>query len=822
MIARGVRSLFRLVRRVAKVVLGTVLSVAILIGALLLATFLHYRSVSAPLLSDLSSRTVNDVTELNPTQVGRVIAPRRVEDIVAALKSSSGSVSIGGARNSQGGQTSHEGSLHLDMRQMNRVLNIDKDAKTATVQAGIRWRDLQDVIDPLDLSVLIMQTYANFSVGGTLSVNAHGRYMGQGPAVLSVLNLKLVLPSGDVVEASRESNPELFWGVVGGYGGLAVIAEATLQLTENHKVERSTETMETARYLEYFTTTVREDEAVVFHNADLHPPDFKTLRAVSWSRTTQPLTNATKLIARDKEYYFGTLLDLSTTVPFGFWARKHVLEPWIYRRNEVTWRNHEASYDLHELDAGSRKKSTYVLQEYFVPIERFDEFVGQMRNIFLEHDVAVANVSIRHAIKDPGTLLAWARDEVFAFVVYYKQGTGSEDRKRVGMWTRELIDAVVNVEGTYYLPYQVHATEEQFHRAYPRAKEFFALKQRVDPNYRFRNSLWEAYYPQRSPLSAYLERREGYKKPESQTLLTIPEWYLVFNPKEYADYLESGQNPDGFPFFESVDEYWKLYKKSIKLTAGIYPRNPEYITMLRVIGISTAIEYFIKGAYENTIGGLFRRLGSDRPSPDELLIREAHRAYSDFIYDDVWYAFDFMSWVRRSWSSELVGFNVVRPLERRLAFCAEFLVKAAYARLIEFAARSTYQAPRKRVVMVVHATRKDALDVDPRLQREREFAGNEFVVSVPRWEPFTEITKKLAENDVDFREVAGNDDIAVTLLHSGVVHVDEAWGQTLAVSHVVTQPSMTRSIVFLRVEHLAEALRDFAERGIAVEHIFDY
>ena len=37
-------------------------------------------------------------------------------------------------------------------------------------------------------------------------------------------------------------------------------------------------------------------------------------------------------------------------------------------------------------------------------------------------DVQVVNVSIRHAHKDPGAYLAWARKEVFALVLYYKQG----------------------------------------------------------------------------------------------------------------------------------------------------------------------------------------------------------------------------------------------------------------------------------------------------------------------------------------------------------------------------------------------------------------
>ena len=45
------------------------------------------------------------------------------------------------------------------------------------------------------------------------------------------------------------------------------------------------------------------------------------------------------------------------------------------------------------------------------------------------------------------------------------------------------------------MPYQIHATDAQFHQAYPKAKALFALKQQLDPNYTFRNRLWERYFP---------------------------------------------------------------------------------------------------------------------------------------------------------------------------------------------------------------------------------------------------------------------------------------------------------------------------------------
>ena len=115
-----------------------------------------------------------------------------------------------------------------------------------------------------------------------------------------------------------------------------------------------------------------------------------------------------------------------------------------------------------------------------MPVERFDEFVPKMAEILQRHRVNVLNVSIRHALPDPGSLLAWAREETLRL----RRSTTSSARatnarERVAVWTRELIDAVLSVGGTYYLPYQPHATPEQFHRAYPRARELFALKRRA-------------------------------------------------------------------------------------------------------------------------------------------------------------------------------------------------------------------------------------------------------------------------------------------------------------------------------------------------------
>lgn len=437
---------------------------------------------------------VNDITGMNPIMTARVIAPTTVDEIVENIRQHPGPIAIGGGRFSMGGQTAAEGALHIDMRRFNRILDFSPTNKTVTVQAGTTWRQILEHIDPHNLSIKTMQTYANFTIGGSLSVNVHGRYMGLGPLILSVRSIKVVLADGRLVEASPAKNRDIFYGVIGGYGGLGVITEATLDLADNVKIKRGNQVMPISEYKNYFFQNVRSSQTAEFHNADIYPDAYDTVNAVTYSVTDEPVTVHERLTPANDTYRLWHFLGwVVADWPGGKAVRRHLIDPILFSGTSVQWRNREASYDVAELPA-STPTTAYVLQEYFVPVERFDEFVPAMRAILRRNDVNTINISIRHAKADPGSLLAWARNEVFAFVHYYQQDTDAAARQKVGEWTRELIDAVLQVGGTYYLPYQPHATPEQFQRAYRRSGEFFKLKKRLDPANKFRNKLWDKYY----------------------------------------------------------------------------------------------------------------------------------------------------------------------------------------------------------------------------------------------------------------------------------------------------------------------------------------
>lgn len=765
---------------------------------------------------------VNDITGLNPIPVARELRPRSVDEVSAAIRSSTGPISIGGGRFSQGGQVAYPGSLHLDMRSLNRILSIDRDAKQIRVQAGATWRDIQEAIDPQDLSVRIMQTYSNFTVGGSLGVNVHGRYIGEGPLIRSVENIRIVLADGAVVTASRDENPEIFFGAIGGYGGLGVVVEATLSLADNKPIERRVQVMPVTGYREHFFRNIRTNPDVVLSNADIYPPDYEEARDVSWHVTDQPLTNEDRLIARDEEYEWQPrLADFVSSFRFGTRIRQYLLDPLYYVPERIVWRNWEASYDVAELEPASREEHTYGLREYFVPVDRFDEFVPRMRAIFQRHDANILNVSIRHANPDPGSLLAWADREVFAFVVYYRQGTSRAEREAVGAWSVDMIDAVLESGGSYYLPYQIFASPAQFEAAYPRAPQFYALKARLDPANRFRNELWQAYYPpNRDALAEDKARVAGYYRGEEQTFLTVPEWYLVFNPGEYADYLESGRDPSVFPFFASIDEYWSLYDRALATVSGLYPPNDEYLTMLKVIGVSTTVEYLVKGAYEATIGRATRWLAHDQETPEDLLIRKAHRAYSLLIYDEPWYRFRFLDWVREIWRLPLAADgSLVRRLERRLFFSLEFILKAGYAKVIGAASQATYGATEKEVFLTATAPPGATVPPGTRLLASQ---GNDQLLSVPRWGGFSEVVPVLARAGYDFRDVSGNDEIVASLIIPAGLASASFPGRELYRSRVVSDDRSERVVLAVPVPDLREFIAAVAGSAARLEHLYDY
>ena len=823
---------------------------AVVIGLLLFGVVLSALSIfrvydaRVRVRSDSSVR-VTEVTHLYPVLMRQVVAPRTVPEIVAAVRSSSGPISIGGGRNSMGGQTATPDGMQIDMRNFRGVVAFDSAARTITVHSGTRWREVQDTIDKYGLAVKIMQTYNTFTVGGALSVNAHGRYIGQGPMVRSVRSITLVLADGRVVTASRDENPELFFGAIGGYGAVGVIADVTLDLAVNSRIRREDETLPVGSYAGHFRKNIRDDSTVIFHNADMYPPSYENIHIVSYRRTPQPVTVSARLLPRDQAAWsHRTAYSLMTSLPGAGWLREHAVDPIVYRGNPVTWRNYEASYDISELEPNSRDRETYVLQEYFVPTDSFDVFVPRMRKILRDHGVNALNVSVRHALPDSGTFLAWAPNEVFAFVLYYQQGTDPDSRREVGRWTRELISAALRSGGRYYLPYQPVATREQFARAYPRSSELFAVKRRIDPSNKFTNALWDLYEPapdgtypsvtaQRMPATLPAEVRvsldslHGYARDESAELITHPEWDLVYSSDAYARWLAAGKKPSAFPYVGSIGTFWRGYQRTWLAGRNRYSFSVGNHVMLGVIGVSTAIEYGLKGAYENSIGRL-SELDMPRGGTDEdRYAAQVAKRYVDLIEQRGWYEFGFADALKGLWALPTSGPGAVRKWERRFALSAEYGIKSLYATLIGLGAQSAYSADEIQRQIVFAGWNDSIARSAPALSRVKpvkKLDRGYTLLSVQRYNPFRDALMALSDysSTVRIAELSGAE--VVTISGTAPLGWEAPPRTSVILAHAVpTDSTRNRVLMQTSARDLLDVLHQLRSEGkFETEHIYDY
>jgi FAD/FMN-containing dehydrogenase len=443
-----------------------------------------------------SGLRIENITRLYPVEVARVVTPRSTGEVKSAIATWSGQVAVGGGRFSMGGQVAVRAGLHVDMRQLSALVWLRPESRTVRVQAGMRWRDLQDLLDPHGLAVKIMQSYSNFTIGGSASVNCHGRYVGLGPVGHSIRALQLVTANGDVLEVSPQTRPELFSAAIGGYGAVGIITEVELDVVPNVRIQRRVTPVPLDDYAAHFRQSVLGDPTAVLHNADLLPPDFAAPVCVTWHRVGDDvaLTEPDRLVPRGKSYALEqNAIFVMTELPGGARLRETVVHPLLMRPQVVKWLNHEASLDVAELEPRTRAMSTYVLQEYFIPEPGFLSFAKRMAQLLRRRNVEALNVSIRHSPRDRVSALPWASQDVFSFVLYHKQRTWTRARHEVGEWTRELIALALQHGGRYYLPYQLHATVDQFNAAYPEAAQLRRTKQQFDPAGKLSNELWRKY-----------------------------------------------------------------------------------------------------------------------------------------------------------------------------------------------------------------------------------------------------------------------------------------------------------------------------------------
>ena len=454
---------------------------------------------------------VNDVhSQLNPTHVSEILQPRTPEDvrqIIRTAQKSRKAISICGGCHAMGGQEFGTGSTLVDVRKLNRILNLDRDTGIIEVEAGIEWPELIEgylalqAADGRSWGIAQKQTGADrLTLSGTMAANAHGRGLTMKPFISDVDSFVLIDAAGTVRTCSRSENAELFRLVHGGYGLFGIVTSLRLRLVPRTKVQRVVEIRTTETLIEAFERRIAEGfkygdfQFAIERDSDdfLHKGVFACYNPVP-SDTPVPM-NGKQLTAEDCKQ----LLYLAHT------DRKQAFdryaEYYLSTNGQIYWSDlHQMSIypdDYHrEIDArlSAPYPATEMITEIAVPRQELANFLNEAREDFRKNETELIYGTVRLIERDDESFLPWAR-EAYACTIFNLHVVHSrEGIQRSAEAFRRLIDMAARRNGSYYLTYHRDATRSQVESCYPQFARFLNLKRHYDPDERFQSD-WYRHY----------------------------------------------------------------------------------------------------------------------------------------------------------------------------------------------------------------------------------------------------------------------------------------------------------------------------------------
>lgn len=129
-----------------------------------------------------------------------IFAPDSVKDLQKFLCDNSRPIAVKGAGYSHGGQTLADDGVQIDMQNLCGI-QYDPRGQTVTVMAGTTWYEVIKTLSSHGRTVAEMQSYYNFSVGGSISVNCHGRGMDFGAVSDTVVDLTVLTADGVLLKS---------------------------------------------------------------------------------------------------------------------------------------------------------------------------------------------------------------------------------------------------------------------------------------------------------------------------------------------------------------------------------------------------------------------------------------------------------------------------------------------------------------------------------------------------------------------------------------------------------------------------------------------
>ena len=448
---------------------------------------------------------IKDTSRLESISIKNIIRAEDEESLkktIIECSKKNTKISILGTQHSQGGQSIYDDAVILDMKKYNSILNLDIENKLITVQSGITWEKIQNHINPHNLSIKAMQSSNDFTIGGSLSANIHGRDINNSLIIDTIESFRLLISGGKIINVSRDENFELFRLVIGGYGLFGVIMDVTISLCENSILQRKVDIIDYKRFPEFFNVNVLNDPNTALFMAwpSIAPSSYLSEIVVTrWEKLNNEILDdrylklgKEKHVLRDKILYsWSRKSNLGKEFRWAlqkfFYADKGD-QSYLSRNNAMRPPTTPQKF----LDYSS-DKFTDILQEYFIPLNNFQKFLEGMYDLIKKCKMNLLAITIRYIDKNEESFLSYSQNKRFSIMICSNIPLSEKGKEKSIRTTRKLVDLAIQCSGVYYLTYQRFPSKSQMKRAYPMIDKFFEMKRYYDNDEIFMNRFYNHY-----------------------------------------------------------------------------------------------------------------------------------------------------------------------------------------------------------------------------------------------------------------------------------------------------------------------------------------
>ena len=178
---------------------------------------------------DEARKVYNGMIDRRPAAVVRC---SDVADVMAAVEVARErrlDLSVRGGAHSVPGFGTNDGGVVCDLSAM-RGIRVDAEARTARVEGGATWGDLDHATHAFGLAttggIISTTGVAGLTLGGGIGHLARGH----GLSCDNLISADVVTADGRLVTASEESHDDLFWALRGGGGNFGVVTSLEYRL----------------------------------------------------------------------------------------------------------------------------------------------------------------------------------------------------------------------------------------------------------------------------------------------------------------------------------------------------------------------------------------------------------------------------------------------------------------------------------------------------------------------------------------------------------------------------------------------------------------